>query len=111
MPRTDQENRLRRAWASKLARQEAAEPLARALNSLYIRSHEKREVQALLEREPWQGPAELARVQQLIADRQADPDSLENWGSRQLFNRAYSATTPDVAEPSRFNTRREYTTR
>lgn len=111
MPRTDEQNRARRAWASKLARDEAARPLTSALNSQYIHGYEKREVRELVAREPWQAPAELARVQALIATRAADPKSLHNWASRQRIGRALSATVNDrVSAPTGFWARDNQTT-
>jgi len=90
---------------------ETLEACVRALNSLYIKGYEKRAGIAWIAGKPHRVPLLLARAQALIAEREADPSSLENWGRRQRFSRAYAATGPDLSTPSHFNTRKEYTTR
>lgn len=87
------------------------EACLRALNSGYIRGHEKRAGIAWIAGKPHRVPLLLARTQALIADREADPQSLESWVSRQRFARAYRRQEADVSAPSHFNTRTDYTTR
>ena len=106
MPRTDEQNLARRAWASKAARERR---LVVVLNSQYVRGYEKRDYQARALADPTCVADLLDEVKALADARAADPGSLENWSRRQRFARAYAAPARDVDAPSRFNTRKEYT--
>lgn len=111
---TCEENRARRRWASadpaaRAATEALQEAIIRLSNHYYLSYDEKLAQLAQMQAQPQRLATQEAVLRQLVDAR--TKASVEQWGHRQRFSRAYAATGPDLSSPSHFNTRKEYTTR
>ena len=81
-----------------------------ALDSPHILRVERRLGIAWLAANKTQIQRLLTHTEALIAQREADPNSLTNWGSRQRLSRASAKLTSDLSAPTRLWARDYQTT-